>query len=247
MMTLKTATSIQSLGPPPEKHADRVVAEMLRDIVKARMRMNVDIVKSMRMRGFDDGNPRAQKKFARKLAELGRPFVLEALCETGKRGRYTLSIYHVDGWNPGLKEPIFDEAQMIPIKPWLTVAHHKITSKGRHVYDHDANHLLFMTHHALSRLSQRCGARTPTDLLHAVASIWTASQRELIPGVPGQQQHERLPNGYRLRFPLVADGVNNTNFGVAVFEHYDDGEGGLVVKTILDPIRSDEETLSMET
>ena len=31
-----------------------------------------------------------------------------------------------------------------------------------------------VTHHALSRLAQRCGARTPADLLNGVGRMWNA-------------------------------------------------------------------------
>jgi hypothetical protein len=34
--------------------------------------------------------------------------------------------------------------------------------------------LLLATHHALSRLAQRCGARAPADLLNGVGRMWNA-------------------------------------------------------------------------
>ena len=39
---------IQSVGPPPEKHADRVVAEMLRWIVKAHTNRILDQINEIR-------------------------------------------------------------------------------------------------------------------------------------------------------------------------------------------------------
>lgn len=233
-MILKTETQIQSLGPPPEKHADRVIAQMLRELVKARV--NVDFNLKEIVRSVRDGNPRAQRRFAEKIMAATHPFTPAIGVDPGKRGRYSLSIRMLDGWNPVTKRLIVNESQ-IPLKPWVTMTCIEFRSKGRGFYECDASQLIFASHHALSRLAQRCGVKASIDLLHAVTSIWAM----LI------KTGSELPDGHelafplKLGFPLVVDGCLTGDTGIAVIDHYENDMGGLVVKTILDPVRSDED------
>jgi hypothetical protein len=54
-----TAFEIQSIGPPHEIHADRVVGEMLRDLARKRAHLQDAIAEEFR--NARDGNPRAQQ------------------------------------------------------------------------------------------------------------------------------------------------------------------------------------------
>jgi hypothetical protein len=83
------ALEIQSVGAPPEKHADRVVAEMMRHLAKQHAEM-WDTIKSAAHGPFvRDGNPRAQRKLAEKVKAAGAKYVH---LEPGKRGKYRLSV-----------------------------------------------------------------------------------------------------------------------------------------------------------
>jgi hypothetical protein len=66
--------TIQSVGAPPEEHADRVVAEMMRSMVQSRLSRDSLINAAINM---PDGNPKAQAKLAKKLRDIGWPFVFD--------------------------------------------------------------------------------------------------------------------------------------------------------------------------
>ena len=63
---------IHAVGEVPERHADRVVAEMLRWIVAERQRRKVALYGILNL--TPDSNPQAQQKLADKLRRLGGEF-----------------------------------------------------------------------------------------------------------------------------------------------------------------------------
>jgi hypothetical protein len=214
--------AINSVGPPPAMHADRVVAEMLRQIVSARQ-SRWDKIKDV-LRAQPDGHPKAQQKLVGKLKEAGGMFMpFAVLLETGKRGRYKLRAFWVDGWDASRREVIFPK-DTIPGRPWLAGTIVDITSKGNFTYEEDASISMVFTHHALSRLAQRCGARGPIDLMIAVRNIWLAYLKE-----SAERNNDFWTvDGFRLKFALT----ESTN-AFAVLNNYDDGKGGIVVATII--------------
>jgi hypothetical protein len=213
--------AFQSIGAPPEKHADRVVAEMLRVIVMARGRVFEKIQQVLR--DTPDGNPRAQAKLVQKLEAAGHPFVLGVHIQPGKRGRYNLFFALIEGWDADRKDLILPKDD-IPEKPWLACSHVKITSKGRSVYECDIQLSLFITHHALSRLAQRFCVKHPRDFIACVSNAWTAYQTENV----AREGHFLVRDGQRLRFH-PREGLS----ACAVLNKYNDGEGGAVVATIV--------------
>ena len=76
---------IQSIGLPPEQHADHVIAEMLHDL--ARKRAHLQDAVAEEFRNARDGNPRAQQKMAARMLAAG---AAQVKLEPGKRGRYSL-------------------------------------------------------------------------------------------------------------------------------------------------------------
>jgi hypothetical protein len=210
---------IKSVGPPPEKYADRIVAEMLRTMIETRGQRFEQFRKLFRT--GRDGNPEAQAKLAKKLEQAGGPFCLGVHLTPGKRGRYEMHIAGIGGWDPARKglihgwDPIEGTKDVIPPKPWLVVHDYVYASKGRGRYDIESRALLFVTHHALSRLTQRCGARTPDDLLTAVHDMALALMHQII-------DKGDMPE--RVAF----DG------GTAVLVRYDEQKGGVVVVTIVE-------------
>jgi hypothetical protein len=142
-----------------------------------------------------------------------------------------LGILCIDGWDAGHKRVIYVDDR-IPEKPWLACSNVKLTSKGRGIYEEASRVSLLVTHHALSRLVQRCGATHPGDLIIAVNNIWSAYLEEkhgkLSGGTRARSSLDR--NGSRLRFRL-----SETLCAYAALERYhDDAEGSLVVATIMD-------------
>ena len=212
--------TIQSVGLPPKEHADRVVAEMLRFLVRGRLARERHIATALRL---PDGNPRAQAKLARKLEESGWPFILDvSLRKTGKRGRYELNFCGLDGWSPSRGQIILDEGD-IPQKPWLAISLTWIMSKGNHTYDERSVIAMMITHHALSRLAQRSSVKSIRDLLMAVNAIWSAYVERV-----SEHRSIRFPDNHRLTFNL--DGGGNA---LAVLNHHRDVKNSVVVATII--------------
>lgn len=215
--------TIRSRGAPPEEHADRVVAEMLRMIVAARA-ARAGQIQSL-VGEMPDGNPRAQAKLARRLEAVGRPFVLDVDLNPGKRGRYDLLVRCIEGWD-GVRGELISEDDKIPGRPWLACTIVKMTSRGRGFYKEDAVPLVLITHHALSRLAQRCGARTSEDLLDATSNIFF---RYLEEGFE-RRDLDWVKADCRLKFQL-REGLQ----AIAVLKPHD-GIRAALVATIIDTI-----------
>jgi hypothetical protein len=215
---------IKSIGLPPEKHADRVVAEMMRWIVEAQMRRwaRVQHVVS----NCKDGNPRSQERMIRRLKEAGGVFFFDVFLDPGKRGKFVYHLLDVAGWNPAADTMIF-ETSAIPEKPWLCCNTTRVISRGRNVYDQTTGIELLVTHHSMSRLAQRNGVREPKELLMAVHSIRSSYLDMRTINMAAVTRV--LPEGYRLKFSLP-----DNDFAWAVLNsHRGDKNGGLVVATIL--------------
>jgi hypothetical protein len=215
--------TIHSVGAPPEQHADRVVAEMLRFLVRGRLEREKEIAAALNQ---PDGNPRAQQKLAKRLEDKGWPFVFRVdLVKAGKRGRYTLHFFGLDGFSPSRRKIIVEE-QDIPSKPWLALSSFLIVSKGNHAYDESSGILMLLTHHALSRLAQRTSVRTISDLFGAVIGLWGAHVDYVVEHGSG------FRDGQRLAFQLGPDGGS----AAAVLTHHRDVERSkvVVVATIIE-------------
>jgi len=157
--------TIKSVGLPPEKHSDRIVGEMLRVIVTARQQSWSRIHAVLNNSAV--GNPKAQAKLVAKLKEAARPFMIGVHLQPGKRGSLSSRVC-VPRWLECRDQTDRDADDPIPETPWLALSIITLTSKGNHRCDKDGGVALLITHHALSRLAQRCGARTQhSNVIHA--------------------------------------------------------------------------------
>jgi hypothetical protein len=159
---------ISSVGLPPEIHADRIVAEMLKVIACFRAmswREMHGIVGTL-----PDGNPGAQEKVKKRLEKVIGRFLVGIALKSGKRGRYELLLATLEAWNVETNAAIGPEGEL-PEKPWIALVSTVLKSKGNHNYDQEDRIVLLVTHHALSRLAQRCGARTIDEVYDAVWTI----------------------------------------------------------------------------
>jgi hypothetical protein len=102
---------IQSIGPPPELHVDRVVGEMIRWLIQARARMWPSFWKAVRDGNF--GNPKGQQRVVAKLRLAGHPFLTGIELEPAKRCRYSLAIDEIEGFDPDTQQSIDDEELLI--------------------------------------------------------------------------------------------------------------------------------------
>jgi hypothetical protein len=219
---MSPAPKIESIGPPPERHADRVVADMVRFIIRERAK-DWERMQSVMGRA-KDGNPKAQARLVEKLKKSGGSGLNNVQLTAGKRGTYQLDIFDWTGWNPKTEKPI-DAAEDIPnstdglwLSCWVTCF---ISVKGnRKLFNHP---YFYITHHALSRLAQRCGARTCHDLINATKWMNSALYKH----IAQTESWNTLPKNHRLPF----------KHGVMVLMPYRDA---LMVVTVLEPEASHE-------
>jgi hypothetical protein len=220
--------SIRTPGPPPERHADRLVAEMLRHLAIKRALLSNKIVEALVT--SSDGSPRAQRKMHDRVLRAGAN---RALLEPGKRGRYTLFYFDWTGWDPARGKEI-EVDDPIPPRPQIVCWLSSIASegRGRHKLHFRTAPFLFVTHHALSRTAQRLGARTVADLEAVVARLSDTAMELLNKKDLGLSDDDdgwaRVPPmGWRV--PLTKSG----NIVVVLKKH--DALPALVAATVITP------------
>ena len=213
-------THIPEGADVPERHADRVVAEMLQHIARwqqARRSRPFLVRKAM-----SAGNPKAQERLVERLRASGGIAAIDMKLTPGKRGRYMIEIHDWTVWDEA-RGVEMASGTAIPEKPWLLCCVTGVRGLGDGHTKVDSCYVLHLTHHCLSRLAQRCGARTVDDLIAATKALW-GSYRAYRAVKPGTD----TPDGTR----LTVDLPNRMGKAVAVLRRHEDG--GLIVATILD-------------
>src|SRR5215831_8140952 len=192
---------IKSVGPPPERYADRVVAEMMRDMAKQHATLwdaIHDVVKTSR-----GGSPKAQRKLAERIKRAGayRTFLTE-----GKRGRFEILIYDFTGYDVARDAEITGD-DLIPEKPWISCNASVLTSpgNGQDVIKVHARPLLFISVHALSRMAQRLDMRNAKHMRVAIGIIY----RGFVKFINANENWlEAPPDGWRIPIsPIPARAV----------------------------------------
>jgi hypothetical protein len=158
---------IQSVGAPHALHADRIVANMLRQLAEENAVLWALVHGITRDPFARDGNPRAQAKLEAKVRAAGADYTI---LETGKRGRYRLSVYAFTGWDPIRDQRITVDDEP-PEKPWLTYWSYMVEGVGRGGLKLYSRGVLYLTHHSLSRVTQRWQVRTLSDLRKVIHTI----------------------------------------------------------------------------
>jgi hypothetical protein len=192
---LKKYPIIESVGPPPELHAQRIAGEMARWLIaqgERRWKAMADIVKNAK-----DGNPTAQWRLARRLAAAAGPAVFDVAVKTGKRGRYTMRFACWTGWVNG--EAVKD-GQVLPDRPWLGIGWFTVRNEGNYQAEFDDYIWLLINHHAMSRLAERCGARSPIQLSKMLGVLSKAFMAYAIAHTEPGEKAEIPDHGWRVPF-----------------------------------------------
>jgi hypothetical protein len=213
--------SITSIGLPPEKHADRVVAGMMRIMARDRARCWPKIQEVIQERIGKDGNRCGQEKLLKRLKEVLSGFLLYSDLTPGKRGRFTIFLVVLDAWDAERRD-LIRENDRIPEKPWLALSVIRIVGKGHRKYDQDGSFTMFITHHSLSRLTQRCGARTLKEVFGSVRAI---ARAHCVKRLDTSFQ----PDG---AYYLHVDLPYGLGGATCAIEPYDDEKGGEVCATL---------------
>jgi hypothetical protein len=198
-VTALESPTIQSLGPPPERHADRIVAEMLRHLAQQRAALFPAIAAALVQ--SSDGGPRAQRRMQERVERAG---AIASHLTPGKRGCYELVFYDLAGWDVGRHAEI-TTTDPLPDKPWIVCHVNLFTSpgRGREQRDFRSHPLLFVTHHALSRAAQRFGATHSRHLIAATEHILVATLK--LSNELGSMERWLAPPPVGHRVPVAAD------------------------------------------
>jgi hypothetical protein len=195
---MNDAPRIRSIaqGPVPERHADRVVAQMIRFLIAERMRVTPKILEILKT--SPDASPKHQVRLVERICAAAGSSVRHINLKPGKRGRFLIEIYDWTGWNPATDTAIEAPEQEIPGDPWLAIWLLELQGLGNHRYDQRSNPVLLVKPHALSRGAQRCGLRTIDDLFTLMTLAWNAMAKLVV----GKETaaFEAPPAGWRVPF-----------------------------------------------
>lgn len=205
---------IQSIGPPPTRHAERMAVEFARWLCAEELRRQPlwDAV----FANSDYGNPKQQMKMVDRLAKIGGNSLLAVTLTPGKRRKYTMSLFLMVGWDNG---EMIDPKRPVPPAPWLALIAERVRSTHATI-KHDQAVIGLISQHAIARLAERCGARDPHDL--------TMHARDLAQAIlqlnKTADRNKPPPEGWRAPF----------EGGIAVLR-LDEATGFPLVTTVLSP------------
>ena len=229
--------AISSIGPPPERHAERIVGEMLAWLHVENHRLWQILAGSLDLNQM--GNPVGQERAVRRFRDKAKPLLLDFRLVTGKRGKYKLTLVTWEIWDV-VNHRVADASGLLP--PYGCLAVGFAQKRGRGWPDGKAidrwrySTTLIISRHACLRLAMRAEVKTVPDLLAAVRELWETvavfvnelPDEEVVREKEGDEERRwwqtAPPEGWRLTMPRGT---------VAVVGQYNDSPR-LVVKTILD-------------
>jgi hypothetical protein len=184
---------IQSSGAPPERHADRIVAAMMRSLAQQHAAL-LPVIANVLIHSAD-GSPHAQRKMEERIKSAG---AIKTELTPGKRGKYILTFWDLTGWDPRRDAEITPTDPM-PDKPWLVCHLNAVRSagKGRNKRDLKSMPVVFITHHVLSRVAQRLGATLGAHLIAAIHAILNATIDFMLDDL--EHFLDAPPNGHRVQ------------------------------------------------
>jgi hypothetical protein len=208
MKTHAARPVIQTEGAPPDRHAERIVTEMMAWMKGQQptllMRDVAAALGSWRSMETPDG----QQKAAQRLREDCAGFVFSVDLTPNTRGRFRLAF---NSW-------------MVTLGPRLAVnlIELRAVKDFQRVPDTDARIPMQVTHHACVRLAQRANVKTVRQMIHALQMIWEAAR----PMLAEPREHWATPPDAGWLVPL-----KNGSFMVVTTNAGDE----LLVKTVLSP------------
>jgi hypothetical protein len=211
---------IQSEGPPPDRHAERIISLMMRYLAQQNAQVWAGINAIIHDPFCRDGNPKAQRKMADRVKATGASFVQ---LEPAKRGKYKLYIHDMIGWDHVTDTAIGVNDDVS--KPWLAAQFHIVEGCGHCLVKHYTRQMVYITTHSLVRVVQRWQARNIQDLIRVVETISNVAIKYILKVDDGVTNDwcKTPPDGIRVPFPNQSS--------VMVLKRYEP-RPGLVVVTI---------------
>jgi hypothetical protein len=213
----KPFPQIVSIGPPPERHAERVVDEMLDFMRKLQpqLRDRGHHILDLNRMGGKRGQERCVQRFLVSIA----PLVLGWHLQTGKRGRFEFQFTTWAAWDPNKNEMLQASGPLPPGACLL--AHAAILTGANYTPKWVGAPLLMISRHACIRLAMRSSVRTIRDLIEAMRELWDVFHKPMETG-------QESVNLWHIPFFFRKDSL------VAVVTRHRSDERRFVVKTILD-------------
>ena len=147
---MNASPQITSIGPPPDRHAQRVVKEILNYLLVEQERLRapaVGLIDVDRM-----GTPIGQKRVADRLRGALGPLALSVHLETGRRGKFKLLLSEWSIWNPEANAEA-DPSRPAPPNAGLAVVT-SIYTGASHRGKVKTHTPLVLSQHALERLAE---------------------------------------------------------------------------------------------
>lgn len=220
------APRINSVGPPPDKHAERIVGEMLRYMHLQRTLMHTKHGNSL-IDVRTMGAPAGQMKTVEKMRKAIGPLLLDISLLRAKRGKFILMATEWILWDAKAQQPIPSGATLPPGPLWLAVTSSTYTGTN-YIPKVTTGLALVISKHTLERFCQRAGVVTVGDMILAVRKLWYAVDHLMSRFEPKSSDWLRPPDGAWL---LAMDFKDTPVAVVAPDKEFGDV---LVVKTILD-------------
>jgi len=180
--------AIEASGLPPERHADRMVALMLRYLINEHAGAFRRVVAAIR----PAGSPKAQAHLLAAIRKACGQTLIESKLRSGTRGRFRIDLVDWCAWDEIHNHEI-EPGDVIPPKPWIACRWNIIEGRCPTLLRPSYHLCLLITHHAFSRLAQRCGARTTDDLIAATRKLWLAHFDYIM-----NNQCKRIPDDTRI-------------------------------------------------
>lgn len=158
---------IQSVGIPPDKHAEPITDQMLAYLHAEYGRLWDNVAGSLAKKQL--GNPIAQQRAVARFARAAGALALDIQLQTGKRGKFHLVFVSWLLWDPA-RDTMADTKLPPPATAWLAIGY---ASTGRSL-EWTCGVPLLLRRHACVRLAQRAGVRTVADLMTALRELWDA-------------------------------------------------------------------------
>ena len=188
------APRINSEGPPPDKHAERIVDEMLRYMHLQRTLMHTKYGHSL-IDVRTMGAPAGQMKTVEKMRKAIGPLLLDISLLRAKRGKFILMATEWILWDAKAQQPIPSGATLPPGPLWLAVTSSTYTGTN-YIPKVTTGLALVISKHTLARFCQRAGVVSVGDMILAVRKLWYAVDHLMSRFEPKSSDWLRPPQPY---------------------------------------------------
>jgi hypothetical protein len=130
---MNVAPTIRSVGPPPERHAERIVDEFLAHLHDRRRRLYATATVVARPEQM--GTPKGQLRACERIRKAMGDTLLDIRLKPATRGRFAMQVIDWGVWSPAANNLVSDADPLPLTKVWLaavkntsTAAHYRVVT-----------------------------------------------------------------------------------------------------------------------